>query len=208
MAILRKNNREKYTVVDNDIIRDERLTLKSFGLLVKLLSLPDNWEFSEKGLEAIFVDGIASIRSGLKDLEKFGYLKRNRVRDDKGRISNVEWIIFEKPTFQPQLDFLNVDNPNLDNRIQSNTNISNTNNNIYTIGDSECVDSFITLYEDIIGKPYREIKNLYNIENLYKIEDYDINDLKDIIQEHLFKYRGFKNKCTLEYFCKVIDRYR
>ena len=129
MAI-QKKNREIYSC---NTYKRQRLTLKSFGLLVKLLSLPDNWEFSEKGLEAIFVDGIASIRSGLKDLEKFGYLKRNRVRDDKGRISNVEWIIFEKPTFQPQLDFLNVDNPNLDNRIQSNTNISNTNISILII---------------------------------------------------------------------------
>ena len=121
MAILRKNNHEKYTVIDNDIVRDERLTLKTFGLLVKLLALPDNWEFSEKGLESIFKDGLASIRSGLQDLERYGYLKRTRTRDKNGRMANVEWLIFEKSIFPPECDFPIVDNPILENHTQYNT---------------------------------------------------------------------------------------
>ncbi len=119
MAILRKNNRDKFTVVGNDAIRDENLSLKALGLLVHLLSLPDDWEFSEDGLVKIFKkDGQSSIRSGLKELECAGYLIRERRRDDKGHLATVEWTVFENP----HLGNRNLDNPNLDNRPQYNTN--------------------------------------------------------------------------------------
>ena len=128
MAFLRNSNRERYTTIDNESIRDDNLSLKALGLLVKLLSLPDNWEFSENGLDAIFKkDGQASIRSGLKELEDFGYLSRYKVRDRKGRITKVEWEIFEKPQLEnPNLENPSMDNPSLGNRPQLNTNTSNT----------------------------------------------------------------------------------
>ena len=123
MAILRKNNRESFTVVCNEAIRDEELSLKALGLLVHLLSLPDNWEFSEDGLIKIFKkDGQASIRSGLKELESRGYLKRERNRDEKGRLISVEWTVYEKPRLEnPSLDMSSLENPNLENRPQYNT---------------------------------------------------------------------------------------
>lgn len=75
--IIRNKTRDRYTVVLQSITTDTRLSLKDLGLLVKLLSLPDNWKFSEKGLQKIFVnDGLDSIRTGLKNLEKCGYLRR------------------------------------------------------------------------------------------------------------------------------------
>ncbi len=123
MAFLRNINREKFTVIDNSAIRDDNLSLKALGLLVKLLSLPDNWEFSENGLEKAFKkDGQSSIRSGLKELENCGYLTRKKGRDDKGRIARVEWIITENP----HLENPSLDNPNLDNQPQLNTKEPNT----------------------------------------------------------------------------------
>jgi hypothetical protein len=132
MAILRNEVRNQYTVIHQNIIRDDRLSLKALGLLVRLLSLPDNWNFSENGLIQIFKkDGQASIRTGLKELEQYGYLRRNKIRNAKGQIAEVEWIITENPQQpqceNPQLDFPSVDTPSLDFRPQSNTNISNTN---------------------------------------------------------------------------------
>lgn len=123
MAILRNPHKHKFTVVDNYALRDENLSLKSRGLLVSMLSLPDDWTFSENGLMEIFPkDGQTSIRSGLKELEQQGYLVRNRTRDEHGRISKVEWIIYDKPHFENH----NLVNHSLENRPQLNTNELNT----------------------------------------------------------------------------------
>lgn len=128
MAILRNPNKDKFTVIDNYALRDENLSLKARGLLVSMLSLPDNWSFSENGLIAIFPkDGQTSIRSGLKELEQQGYLVRNRARDDHGRISKVEWILYDYPHFENHnLVNHSLENHNLENRPQLNTKQSNT----------------------------------------------------------------------------------
>ena len=123
MAILRNPKKEKFTVVDNFALRDDRLSLKARGLLVTMMSLPDNWKFSENGLCSILPkDGQASIRSGLKELEAVGYLTRTRTRDSGGRVSDVVWTICDKP----RLENPSVVNPNLGNRPQLNTNVLNT----------------------------------------------------------------------------------
>ena len=123
MAILRNPNRGKFTVVDNYALRDDNLSLKARGLLVTMLSLPDSWQFSENGLCSIFKkDGQASIRSGLKELEKFGYLVRTRTRDNLGRVSSVDWTIYD----YPHLEKRNVVKPSLDLQPQLNTNQSKT----------------------------------------------------------------------------------
>ena len=129
MTILRKTNKENYTTVPMNIIRDENLSLKDIGLLVSMLSLPDDWEFNENGLETIYKnDGRTSIRTSLKNLEKYGYLKRVRTRGKDGRIKAVEWYLYETPQFEkPQLENPNVENPNVENDTQYNTNIYNTN---------------------------------------------------------------------------------
>lgn len=98
MAILRKTNKERYTTFLHSISLDENLSLKDFGLLIKLLSLPDDWKFSEKGLEKILKkDGQTSIRTAVKNLEKYGYLRRERVREKNGQVSDVVWYIYEEP---------------------------------------------------------------------------------------------------------------
>lgn len=123
MAILKNPSRKKFTIVDNHALRDDNLSLKARGLLVTMLSLPNNWKFSENGLCELFKkDGQASIRSGLKELESSGYLVRRRTRDDMGRVDGVEWIIYD----QPRLENRNVDNPSLDSQPQLNTNQSKT----------------------------------------------------------------------------------
>ena len=139
MPILRKNNKEKYTVIPQNIILDNNLSLKDFGLLVKLLSLPDNWDFSVTGLEKIFAqDGKTSITTGLKNLEKYGYLSRTRKRDESGKYVDVEWIIREIPTNKivenPESENQDLGNHAEENPPQSNTKESNTKeSNINTI---------------------------------------------------------------------------
>ena len=159
VAILRKTNKEQYTSIPQDIFRDKRLSLKDIGLLTSMLSLPDNWEFSENGLEAIFPnDGITSIRTGLKKLEKTGYLKRTRKHGGKGKFTGVVWYLSDTPSLgfpnvdKPKLDNPNVEKPNVENQPQSNTKQSNTKES-NTKEDSSCAfDIFWQAYPRKVNK--------------------------------------------------------
>ena len=128
MAILRNASKGKYTVLNNGIFRDENLSAKSLGILAKMLSLPDNWEFSVTGLCSIFKkDGIDSIRNGLKELEQNGYLVRSRVRDESGKLTSAEWTVSDQPMLgKPMLENPMLENPMLENRTQYNTKEYNT----------------------------------------------------------------------------------
>ena len=131
MAIYR-NKTQQFTTVSQNIIRDDRLTLKDLGLLVRLLSLPDNWNFSERGLFAIFKqDGSTSIRTGLKNLERLGYLKREQKRE-KGKLAQIEWSIYDVPKLDknPRTDKPCSENPITENQPQYNTNTSIINTSI------------------------------------------------------------------------------
>lgn len=91
------NGTQGFTVVPQTITKDTRLDLRDSGLLLKLLSLPSGWDFSEKGLVAITNAGLTTIRTGLKHLEQYGYLKRFRVKNEKGQFIDWEWRIYTEP---------------------------------------------------------------------------------------------------------------
>ena len=118
MDTLQKRYKHGFTTVNNDIFRGKQLSAKAIGILCLLFSLPDNWEFSVQGLIALFPkDGKDSIRSGIEELEKRGYLKRERVRE-AGKLKGSKWIIFDSPMAEnPTLV-----NPALENPPQLNTN--------------------------------------------------------------------------------------
>lgn len=98
MGVLQKETKSGFTVVNNTILHDKNLTAKLRGLLITLLSLPPYWDFKITGLQAILPDGRSSIAAGLRDLEKFGYLKRTMVRDAKtGIIVDTVYTIYDKP---------------------------------------------------------------------------------------------------------------
>ena len=97
MAVFRIEKTKGYTVMSNYHLKDRALSCKACGLLSKMLSLPEDWDYTTRGLAAICKDGVDSIGSALKELESLGYLVRNRLRDEKGRIKDTEYIIFEHP---------------------------------------------------------------------------------------------------------------
>ena len=78
-------------------LRDISLSLKAKGLLSLMLSLPENWDYTTKGLAQICKDGVDSICATLKELEKAGYIQRRRVRNEMGRLTDLEYTILEKP---------------------------------------------------------------------------------------------------------------
>lgn len=100
MPVFRVERTRDYTVMSNYHLRDKRLTLKAKGLLSQMLSLPEDWDYTTKGLACICRDGVDSIASALKELEKHGYLTRQRVRFDNGRLGDIEYTIHEKPVSQ------------------------------------------------------------------------------------------------------------
>lgn len=122
MAFLRKEHKENYTCISNDVFKSD-LSLKARGMLCTMLSLPDDWEFSENGLQEILKDGQTSIRSAIKELEVAGFLSRTRERDENGRMGRCVWIVCDYPRFENP----NLVNSNLGNEPQLSTKESSTN---------------------------------------------------------------------------------
>ena len=113
MAIFRVEKSKNYTVMSNCHLRDKRLTLKAKGLLSQMLSLPDDWDYTLKGLSFINREKIDAIREAVKELETAGYIVRSRERDEKGRLRGADYVIYETP--QPASDLPTLENPTLDN---------------------------------------------------------------------------------------------
>ena len=97
MAVFRIEKTRDYTVMSNYHLRDMSLSLKAKGLLSLMLSLPENWDYTMKGLARICKDGIDSISGGIRELEAHGYLIRARVRNENGQLGSIEYTILEQP---------------------------------------------------------------------------------------------------------------
>ena len=97
MAVFRVEKTRDYTVMSNHHLRDMSLSLKAKGLLSLMLSLPENWDYTMKGLSRICKDGIDSISGGIRELEEHGYLIRERVRGANGQLGSIEYTILEQP---------------------------------------------------------------------------------------------------------------
>ncbi len=97
MSVFRVDKSRDFTVISNTVFKDKTLSARAKGLLAEMLSLPEDWDYTLKGLATLFSDGIDSIRSGIRELEAHGYMVRKRVRDEKGRLAGVEYVIYETP---------------------------------------------------------------------------------------------------------------
>lgn len=139
MAIYRVERTRDYTVMSNYHLKDRELSLKAKGLLSMILSLPDEWNYTLRGLAAISKEGVDAIGSTVRELEKAGYIIRRQLRGDKGRISDTEYTIYEQPHKQdnpsdvevsnlnePHTDFPDVDRPSAKKPAELNTNAENT----------------------------------------------------------------------------------
>lgn len=130
MPIIKVEKNENYTVMSNYHLEDRNLSLKAKGLMSFVLSLPDDWDYSIKGLCSMLKEGKDAIASVLNELEKYEYLERRKTRDKDGKYDKVEYYFYEIPkpeytkTGKP-----NAENPNTVTPPQLNTNI----NNIYNI---------------------------------------------------------------------------
>ena len=96
MPVFRVDKSRDFTVVANCVFKDRSLSAKAKGILVEMLSLPESWDYTLKGLTTLFSDGIDSIRQGINELEKHGCIVRERKRDARGRLGGMEYVIFFK----------------------------------------------------------------------------------------------------------------
>ena len=138
MPKLKKKITRDFTTIHNTMLRDMRLGMTERGLLLTMLSLPDNWNFSIKGLSCILPDGATKIGTALKNLAKTGYLVRRRIYAE-GKITDWEYTFSDEPMDDvenlPQepeiLDLENLDSENLNQGFldQENPNDNKRNNN-------------------------------------------------------------------------------
>ena len=123
MAVFRIERTRDYTVMSNHHLRNRALSLKAKGLLSMMLSLPDDWNYTTRGLAKICKEGVDAIGGALRELEGAGYIVRHQLRDRQGRISDTEYVIYEQPqlpetpgpdTAGPDTDSPDTENPYLD----------------------------------------------------------------------------------------------
>ena len=163
MAVFRVKKTRDYTVMANHHLRNTELSLKAKGLLSLMLSLPEEWDYTTKGLAHICKDGVDSICAGVRELEEHGYVVRKRIRNSNGQLGAIEYTILEQPQ-EPKRE-----KPERENPVQANP----------------------VLDYPVLGKPeqenpaqlntYRTNKDESNTlsANPYPIKSYPINPVTD-----------------------------
>lgn len=204
MSVFRINKTNNYTVMSNHHFKEKKMSLKAKGLLSLMLSLPDDWDYSISGLATLSKDGKDSIMSALAELEKFGYLTRTRLTNEKGQFAGVEYNIFEVPqpknpnSEKPNEENENSENANSEKPAQLNTNLTNhLLNEIFTLlntKDAELIAAYREYIKmrDEINSPLTEMgleklierakrlsKNNERIEKLL-LESAIINNWKNV----------------------------
>lgn len=192
MAVFRVEKSRDYVVMAKHHLREKDISLKSKGLLSLILSLPEDWNYSTRGLASICKEGVDSIGSALRELENAGYLVRNKLRDGKGRITDTEYIIYEfpqKPDTPPPCtgnpypvnprptkprpgnsELLNIDIPNTKKVIPD---LSSIHQSITTDRDAMITIDSMDIYREIIRD---------NIEYEYLYQQYDPGALDEIVE--------------------------
>ena len=131
MATIRVRKTKDFSIVSNVLLRDKRLSLRARGLLVFMLSLSDTWEYSITGLANATGESTGKVSSCLKELEKFGYLTRERIRNAKGQMDRIEYILRESPLSEnpdaekPTQEKPSVENPTLEKPILEKPSVEN-----------------------------------------------------------------------------------
>ncbi|MCJ7855367.1 helix-turn-helix domain-containing protein [Lachnospiraceae bacterium NSJ-143] len=125
MAVFRVERNKGYTVMSNHHLRNKELTLKAKGLLSQMLSLPEDWDYTLAGLSYINRESIDAIRTAIWELEKAGYITRRQGRDEKGKMTAIEYTIYEQPQHPPELENPILENPTADNPVLENPTTDN-----------------------------------------------------------------------------------
>ena len=206
MVRVYKERSNHVTLVDQDLIRDKRLSWKARGIFMYLWSQADSWEFNEIEVSRHSTDGRDSLRSGLKELEAMGYLDRKRERDDKGRVGSSKWVLHEKPMLK---------NRTLDKSMQDNGTQRSHQHKITSIEDNikgsiysqakpdkslEIRKQIINYLNEKLGTKYKpnSSKNK-TVINARLNEGYQLDDFKEVIDN---KYADWSDSPKMAKFLR------
>ncbi len=231
MAVCRIEKTSNFTVIHNHIFKNNKLSLKAKGLLAQMLSQPDDWDYTIKGLTYICSDGVDSINSAVKELERNGYISRTRIRNEKGQLKEIEYIIREYPidcekstpkTDKPTVEKPKQQKPKMENPIQEeprqvkhaqlNTNKSNTKKSSKDKSNPYQSNNKANGYETIGCDSFSELKELVyeNIEYEH-IKTYGdentknkIDEIADIIIEVLCSTKSTINIAGEDYPAELV----
>ena len=169
MSVIRIHKTNNFTVMSNYHFKEKKMSLKAKGLLSLMLSLPNDWNYSVAGLVTLSKDGKDSVMTALAELEKFGYLTRQQLVNEKGQFSGVEYHIYEQPQNEkpvaekPNAEIENTEKQHAEKRPQLNTNQLNTKNNkdikelnTKPISESELFDILVDIENYDLAELYRE----------------------------------------------------
>jgi hypothetical protein len=160
--IFKKGSKSHFIIIDNAAILDAKLSFRAKGILLYLMSRPDDWKVYESEVAEHSIDGIKSVRSGIKELIDAGYIIRNSLRNEKGRFQGYEYLVYDIPTETPktengETDFRERHTTNTDN---TNKDLTNNNNNDKGANSKEiCPIPFFNVVtkNDIEPKPQRNL---------------------------------------------------
>ena len=185
MAVFRIERTRDYTVMSNHHLRNANLSLKAKGLLSMMLSLPEDWNYTTRGLAKICKEGVDAIGAALRELEGAGYIVRHQRRDKSGRITDTEYVIYEQP--QPDLSQPDTASPDTEKPAELNIEKSNTEKSI-TYGSS--TDSIPFRETAAAGPPERKGRDAMSVT---EIENY-----RELILENI----------EYDYLCREFATYR
>lgn len=159
-TVFRVEKNKNYTTISNHHLQDRNLSLKAKGLLTLILSLPPDWDMTLKGLVSLSGDGVDSVRSGIQELEKAGYLRRSRSRNNLGQLLCTEYTIYEHAVTENVASETEIDdNLNIIYSEECHVGKSNVDKNSH-IGKSDVDKNTTEKIENSqigfsnIGKPY------------------------------------------------------
>ena len=175
MSVIRIHKTNNFTVMSNYHFKEKKMSLKAKGLLSLMLSLPDDWNYSVTGLVKLSKDGKDSVMTALAELEKFGYLSRNQLFNEKGQFSGVEYHIYEEPqqekpiTEKQNAEKQNAEKQNAEKPPQLNTNlIKDLKNKDINISNTNALAD--DLLEVLLAIEDDELRELYHDYILWRNE--------------------------------------
>lgn len=225
MAIFRIHKTRNYTVMSNRHLNDRRLSYKAIGLLSKMLSLPDDWDFTVAGLVTLAKDGKESVTSAIKELEAAGYVKRTRLQDERGRFAGYDYDVFEEPRepegtpAEPLPGNPFPGNPSTDNPPQVITKGPSTKPAITKKSDREDKGDreggsgerfrhdpqLFSLSAMETPKPYGLTKALIKSGYVSR-DDIDITEYNDFLEELAFAHGYEPARRAVRYFIRKVGR--
>ena len=196
MSNVERVKKHGYTITDNQIIKDERLSWKARGIFQYLWAMPDDWNFYVDEVAKHSKDGIKALKSGLSELEKYGYLKRIRIRDKKGLFSEMSWKLSDtgnlsiSTIFGPTANSSEGKNGPTDNGTLLNTNNTNkketlnkkNTKDILSSSHSPAAHEIVDYLNSKIGTHYRATTR--KTQSLIKArmnEGFNVDDFKKVI---------------------------